>query len=290
MTRLAKNVHALRAEQDAPTYNGSGASAEPYIWGITGAVGGVGVTNLCTQFAYWLSKSNKTADLDRPKICLLELDFENGSLSHYLDSAPKIRFESFCEPADRLDQDLIKSWLTDTAYGFSFLSLPNVIDGNRLVNADTILACLDHICELFDYIVLDIPQLWSPWTHAALGASDQVAIMTELNIPALHLARSRSSALIDAVETLNKTDFIVNKFERRSFRGSLKLGDAERALEIPIVKTIAMNHEPVREAMNRGEPVGVTYSESRFVRDSNEIFENWLKQAMVRNQALKAAY
>jgi pilus assembly protein CpaE len=138
------------------------------------------------------------------------------------------------------------------------------------------------MCTLFDYIVLDIPQLWAPWTQAALGTADRVALVTQLNVPALHLARRRSEGLIGAVEELNKTDFIVNKFERRSFRTNLKLGDAERALDVPYVDPIGLCHDQVRDSLNRGEPVGVSCPESRFVRDSNEIFEEWYKQSQLR--------
>ncbi len=288
MNQFAENIHPIHDNLAMPKYLEDQPTSEPYIWGITGGSGGVGVTTICTQLAYWLAKPKKRRPLQSSKTCLVELDFENGSLSQYLDSPAKVEFDVFCQPPDRLDQDLVKSWLTRTAFGFSLFSIPTAINGNHLVNSDTVLKCLDHICTLFDYIVIDIPQLWAPWTQAALATADRIAVVTQLNVPALHLARRRSEGLINAVDELNKTDFILNKVERRSFRSNLKVADAERAFDVPYVNPLALCNDQVREALNRGEPVGATYPESRFVRDTNDVFETWFKQSQSRADDRKA--
>ncbi len=286
MIKKSNKMRLVKPESDVPSYVQQSTRPDPVIWGITNACGGAGATSLAVQMAFRLATQKHKTLPFTPRIALLELDFENSVLQQYLDVIPRVRVDYFADDPSRVDADLTEAWMIPTPFGFSVFSAPAVLDGNNLVNPQTVLAFLDNVSGLYDYIIIDVPRIWMPWTHAALGAADKLAVVTELSVPSLHQAYARAAALMEAIEPLDKIDFIVNKYERRSFRSSLKIKDAEKALGP--VETVTLCAEHVREAMNRGEPVGATHPESRFTKDVNGIVGDWLKETQAQQLALKA--
>ncbi|NNE59159.1 MAG: hypothetical protein HKN36_13720 [Hellea sp.] len=283
MDQSAKNIHTLHEGIAIPSHDDTGRSKNPLIFGFTGASGGVGVTVSSIQAAYHLSR--QTNLLGQPlKTCLLSLDFENSALSQYLDLEPSVSIAEFQIDPAKVDASLCQNWMIKTAAGFDVLILPGTVNGNALVNPNTVLAFLDQMCELYDAIVLDIPRLWSRWTHAALGAADRVGMLAELNVPSLHFARTRSAEILKTVNELSKFEFIINKFERRSFRNSVKLSDAESALREAFLHTISVSQDKLRDALNRGEPLGVSHGEARVTRDINVILDDWTKTELARRE------
>ena len=258
---------------------------EAVVWGFMGGNGGAGVTTLCVQLAYELSQGSGQAAkkkdvVKRPRVCLFDLDFENGACASYLDTTPKAHIEDLLPEASFIDRDLTQSLIANYSSHLDLLAVPNSLNGNDRVDPDKVLALLDNVCQLYEYVILDIPRLWRPWTHAAIGGSDQFYFVSELTVPSLQLMRQRLSeiASIDGLEDVN-IEVIINNHERRSFRNSLKLTDAEKATDRKVFFAVTTNVDATREAINRGEPVGVTQSESRYAKDSRELLNLLLKEA-----------
>jgi len=249
---------------------------DPIILGLTSACGGVGVTSISTQMAYFLVGSDKKEPGKR-RVALLSLDFENSALAHYLATPPKITAELFCQNPQNLDVAKCQSWMRNTAFGFDVLSLPTSTDGNSKVNPATVLKFLDNIAEAYDALVLDIPRLWMPWTHAALGAADKLAMVTELTVPALHLTREKCEMLRNCVDMQGDFDVLVNKFEKRSVRNSLRLSDAERAFSGKVIQTVPYNADKLRDSINRGEPMGASH-DSKSAKDINKFTARWMSE------------
>lgn len=285
--QLNENIHVLHEDVEFPDIAGVDDDIEASIIGITGAMGGVGVTTLAIQLAYYLAQMKSSR---QPKIALISLDFENSAISQYLDVEPKVTLEDFKQEPSIIDEPFVERAMRQTPFGFHALSLPNILGGNDNVNPDTVLSFLDITSRQFDYIILDIPRLWAPWTHAALGTADKVVMVSELSVPGLRIASQRREALLQMVEELCDIDFILNKVERRSFRNSLKLSDAERAFGTSYVPSLPMNSDKIREAINRGEPIGAATKECRFVREANELFSEWVTTMTARRERESTAF
>ncbi len=250
---------------------------EPVIFGLTSATGGAGVTTLALQMAYHAAGSvGKANEMPTRRVALLSLDFENSALAYYLDVAPKVSAEHFCQTPEVMDKQHCLGWMSDTGKGFDILALPASVDGNAKVNPNSVLHFLDLVAQNYDVIILDIPQIWMRWTHAALGAADKVAFVTELNIPALHLTRERYAALVKLIPSLEKSDVVLNKYEKRSLRNSLSLNDAHNSFRNIDVHTVPSDPVRIREAINRGEPIGFGSKNLKSVGEINAIFDKWM--------------
>lgn len=238
------------------------------IWGLTSASGGAGVTTLCVQLAYALSTRPEVDN----RVCLVDLDFEGGLVANYMDKIPNASLDDLSEQNSQIDESYTASLLTPYTPTLDLMVFTPELNGNAKVDPDKVLAILDNIAGMYDYVILDIPRLWAPWTHAALGASDRLFMLSELSVPNLVATRVRLDGL-KSVHGLEHVipNIIINKHERRSFRNSLKLGDAEKALENQVFGSICLQADVLREAMNRGEPVGLKHADSRYVKDVSEL-------------------
>ena len=54
------------------------------LFAFSGVSGGSGVTTLCIQTAYYLKQTKNDS------VCLIDLDFENGMVTSYMDTTPKL--------------------------------------------------------------------------------------------------------------------------------------------------------------------------------------------------------
>ena len=257
-------------------------------WAFMGAVGGVGTTTLAVQMAHELAKLHKDTfkryRRAEPQICLIDLDFESGSCKHHLDVEPSLSIDDLTSDAIRIDTTLAQALFSTHSSGISVLAAPNLIGANARVKPETVLALLDAACEMFPYVILDLPRNWQSWSHAALAGSDFVGLLSDLTIPSLHMARTKRNQLAKMFEGEVSCQIILNKYERRFFNNALKLSDAQLALQRDIFGTICVDRDVTREALNCGEPVGAIRSDSRYVKDSRRLLHKIIEMSKLNIQ------
>lgn len=261
----------------APTFGPADSNASR-IFALVGATGGVGTTSLATQlaheFAQQLAMSSKQVTHRRPsdpKVCLIDLDFESGSCAHHLDLLPSLSLEDLCGPADHIDTAFTQALVSTHECGVSLLAAPNTIGANARINPHNVMAMLDAAAELYDTVIIDMPRYRQPWTLSVMRAVDVLGITCELTIPSLHATRERLARLAHDANGGVNAEIILSKFERRSFKNTLRLSDAETALGRSVMSTLSLDPDTTREALNCGEPAGAIRPDSRFVKDVRKL-------------------
>lgn len=281
-----ENIYPIHDDIEIPAIidepqSASSSSDTSVIFGLVSACGGSGVTSVAIQMAY------HAAQTQAKKVALLSLDFENSSLSHYLDLPPKVTTEHFSQSSDVMDQQNCVSWMSPSQYGFDALILPGSIDGNSRVNHNSVVHFLDLVATTYDIIILDIPKIWVPWTHAALGAANKTAFVTELNVPALRMTRERYSAFIKMITELSKPEIILNKYEKKTFNEGLSYADAQKIFPNIQMHTLSDNSRKIKDAANRGDPMGVTHKKLKTALQINSVFDMWLSSYQLDNESLR---
>lgn len=255
----------------APTNKG-----HPQVFALVGATGGVGTTSIATQLAHEFAVSAASAQRSKrsptdPTVCLIDLDFESGACAHHLDILPSLTLEDLCGSPDQIDRAFTQALVSTHECGVSLLAAPNTIGANACVNPQTVMAMLDAAAELYDKVIIDLPRYYQPWTMSVMRAVDVLGICCELTIPSLHAAQERLARLAALPNNSVNSQVILSKYERRSFKNTLRLSDAETALEQSIFSTLCLDPDTTREALNCGEPAGVIRPESRFVKDVRKL-------------------
>lgn len=252
------------------------------VWAFTGSSGGVGVTSLCIQTALQLYEFGKDESV---KVCLIDLDFEQGACAQYLDMEPILTTDDLSRDARSIDKNLVNSFLQRFEQSFDIFVAQNVLNGNALVNPETVITVLDILSQTYDYVILDMPRLWTPWTHAAFGAADKVNFVAELSVPSLKTSKRLMDSVAKKLGLSTEFDLIINKHERRAFRNALTLKDAENVIGKPIAGTVPLQFEIVRKAINKGLPVGLDASDSRYVKDIKAMILEWQDELKPQLQA-----
>jgi pilus assembly protein CpaE len=249
-------------------------------YALMGTSGGTGVTSICIQLAHDIAKrTQKKVSLSTqadPKVCLIDLDFETGSCAAYLDVPPSLEISDICGPANRIDTSIVQALMSHHESGIAVLATPNALGANSLANPETVLALLDAASKIYDHIILDLPRVWQSWVGAAVAGADHFAMVGELTIPSLHTTRARIANIETVLNQDLHCEVVLNKVERRSFRNSIRLADAEKALQRSVSATICVDYDTTREAINCGEAVEVIRPEARFVKDVHELSLKWL--------------
>jgi len=264
----------------------------PQVFTFMGATGGVGTTNLAVQVAYELAMmcKNKKTNLRRPKdpqVCLIDLDFEGGTCAYHLDLLPSLSVEDLLGHAERIDTTFTSALVSTHACGVSLLAVPNTPKANQKVNPHAVMAMLDAASQLYQYVIIDMPRYMHSWTPAVIGGSDFVGVVSELTISSLHMARdtlnnSRTALENNALGNKPNCHPILGKYERRSFKNTLRLNDAETVLGREVISTLCIDTDTCREAINCGEPVGAIRPDSRYVKDTRYLIKKIFKSCESR--------
>jgi len=251
-------IHAARA-----TSLSQGAKCYAFI----GAAGGVGTTILAVESAFLLARRAKQFE----RTCLIDLDFQSGMIAHYLNVAPNLHIEEIASSPDRLDRQLLDVMLSRHESGLAVLAAPNSLTAFGSTNPVAVTRLLDLASANFDFVVIDLPRSWQPWSRDILSGANKIFIITELTVPGLHHARTLSEVFDESLSAGSEIGFIINKRRKRIFGQYLTSGDASRVLGSKFAGFVAAKDDLVREAIDRGVPLYDLSKSNRIDEDLSRI-------------------
>jgi len=217
------------------------------------AVGGAGVTTLAIQTAMLMLNSG--GPRAKPSTCLVDLNFQHGTVADYLDLEPRLNLAEIEPRPDRLDRQLLEVMLSYHASGLAVVAAPNQPAEMRSFDPDVVTRLLDLVSTNFDYVVFDMPRTWFSWTDSVLLGSNKLYIVSETTVPALRHAKKLVSAIKERLGEGPHPQVIVNRFEQRMFSSGLRLNDLKQTLGDALAGAIPNDYALVREAIDRGVPL-----------------------------------
>jgi pilus assembly protein CpaE len=194
---------------------------------VIGSCGGVGASSLAVQTACALARRT-----NGPSTCLLDLDLQFGATALLLDVEPRGSVIDLIQQAERLDGVMLRAAMAQSARGkFDLLAAPMTVEPLDDIEPERIAAVVDTAAEEYELVVVDLPLLWSHWTHTALRSSHLIVLVAQPTVPALRLCRRQLDTLhkeelddIPLKVVLNRTESSVRG------RSSVTLKDAATAL------------------------------------------------------------
>jgi pilus assembly protein CpaE len=216
------------------------------------AAGGAGNTTLAIQAAFnFLAEKRQPA----PSVCLVDLNFQDGAVADYLDLAPSFKLEELATAPGRLDAQLLDVMLTRHASGLSVLAAPRLPAKYLEISEGLIGTVLGLLSQSFDYLVVDLPKNWYPWTDNVIRGSNHVYVVTNFTVPALKHARYVVDAINDKAGGTAGISVIVNKHRQKMFGSGLMKKDAEAVLRDWLGGFVPDVPDLVQDAINRGLPM-----------------------------------
>jgi pilus assembly protein CpaE len=238
-------------------------------WSILSAVGGAGGTTLSIELATTLA-ARTLGD----RVALVDLNLADGATSAYLGSAANMHLADASAAPERIDAALLDAFSVRVGGGFDLFACPRDPLAFSKVTPAAVLRLLEAACQVYDWLLLDLPRGRQPWTADVLAGSDQILVVSELTVPALLAARALSHEIEAELPDRAHPRIILNRMAGRMFGPAPSRGEAEKALGRKVDGVITSDWEAASCSANLGGPISQHRPRSKIVRDVAAIAED----------------
>jgi pilus assembly protein CpaE len=212
---------------------------------VFSAKGGCGKTTLSTNLAAAL------ADRGRRNVVLVDLDLAFGDCAIALQLFPAHTIADAVSLEDALDEAALQALLTPHSPGLTTLVAPVEPGAADTISASLVAQILDMLKDMFDYVVVDTPPAFDDQVLAAFDASDAIALIATLDIPAL----KNLKLTLETLELLNypreRWHVVLNRADSKV---GLSINEVEKTLGTAISAQIPSSRD-VPATINRGVPI-----------------------------------
>ncbi len=242
----------VRACNNAMKLPGEDHQVEPQFLSFMPASGGVGSTVITLETAHILNRYGKRFGRTT---CVVDLNFQHGSCAEYLDIEPRFDITEIENSPERLDRQLLDVMLSRHSSGLSVIAAPNQPSEMRTFKAALVVRLLDLVSAYFDYVVIDLPRIWFPWTDTVIMGSNRLFIVADMTVPSIRHSRRLIEAVQQKTGSQIETKVLVNRMDWRANAAGLNARDVEEALGASFAGGIPNNYRLVRDAVDRGVPL-----------------------------------
>lgn len=218
-----------------------------------GLAGGTGATTMAVNLAWELANVSKT---DAPKVCLLDLDLQFGSVSTFLDLPRREAVFEMLQDTESMDFDVFKQALVGFEDKLSVLTAPSEMLPLDIITADDVTRVLEMAQAHFDYVVVDMPSTLVQWSEVVLNHAHVYFALLELDMRSAQNAVRMKRALQAEELPFEKMRYVLNRAPKSmdiSGKGRVKrLADS---LDISIDVQLPDGGKPATQAADHGLPL-----------------------------------
>ena len=216
------------------------------IVAFLGAKGGVGVTMMATHLGAILAKSHSRRTL------LIDLHPAFGDAELYLGLLKyQYSFRDLAENFERLDSDLLQSFVLHHRSGLDLLPAPGAPQTGRRTGPAAIGATLDFLRYRYDILLIDCPPGLSEDTLEAIQRADQLCVVAVPEIAALRNAARCLDSLGRIQYPREKIGVVINRWMKRSTISDEQIEDA---IHTQIFWKLPNQYYEVIRIINDGDP------------------------------------
>jgi len=255
-----------------------------HCWTVIGSVGGCGATTIAVELATTLANRSQG---DR-RVALVDLNLADGAAAAYLGATPNMLLAEASATPERIDAAILAAFSMRVGGGLDLLAAPRDPLAFAKVGQPTVCRLLEVACQVYDWIVIDMPRHHQPWTLDVLSGSDEVLVVSELTVPALLSARSLASEIEAEIPGGPAPRIILNRLASRVFGPAPSLTEAEKALGRKAEGGITSDWEAAAASVNLGGAISHHRPRSKIVRDIGVLVDR-LTQPAAESPRLRRA-
>lgn len=223
---------------------------------------GVGKTTLAANLAIALKQ------LSGDQVVLVDLNLQFGDLDLVLNLAPERTLADLAPHFQQMDAQMLDSFLSTHESGVRMLAAPP-----RPQYAETVTVyCVQHVLRLlkqsYQYIIVDAASAMNDTTLAALDVSDEIVLITNLDVPSLRNAKICLETMHELHYETEKVRVVIN---RATGEMGIKADEAENYLDHPVAVRVPSDGRVVVDAVNRGIPFVVSYPDAKVSTAINQL-------------------
>ena len=169
------------------------------------AKGGGGSSTIAMNVAYSLATKYKA------KTLLIDFDIQFGTAALSLDINPRSTIMDALVDVDRIDPVFLKALVTEHKSGLFVLPSPGDIEPMDSVNVEGVRRLLDTAAESYEFVILDVPRVFTDWIIAVLAHADPVMLVVHHDLDSVRDAKIILDALPSMGVSVDKVEVINNR-------------------------------------------------------------------------------
>lgn len=235
----------------APGIKGKG-DKNGVILPVHGLAGGVGASTFAVNLAWELA----TVDRNAPKVCLIDLDFQYGAISTYLDLTRKEAVYELLTDLGRADSDTFMLALQAHGDKLQVMTSPADMLPLDIVTGEDIGKLLDMATANFDFVVIDMPSTVVSWTETVLTRAHVYFALMELDLRSAQNILRLVRALKSEGLPHEKLRYILNRAPKfTDLTGKSRVKRMAESLDIDLEVQLPDGTALVTQANDHGQPL-----------------------------------
>jgi pilus assembly protein CpaE len=231
---------------------------------VCSSKGGVGKTVITVNLATALAKKNR-------KVAVVDLDLEFGDVAIMLDEKPKRTIYDWIKEEYDYTSGGLERYMVHHSSGVDFLSSPARPEFAEVVGEVHITELLSQLKKTYDFIIIDTPPALPATVIAALEQSDEILLVTSMDLPTIKNCR----LYIETLESLSLKDRLKVILNREAKVKGLDHQLVANMLGVDLFSRIPNQEKIVAPAVNCGIPFVISNVNSaaskRFVDLANSL-------------------
>ena len=257
--RLEDFLAALdRIQQTTHSRTDEGRVKSAQVVTIAGVCGGVGCTAIAVNLACMLAQN------PRNNVAIIDLDLALGDADVWLDVIPDYTIQDVADNISRLDYALLKRSLTKHASGAYLLPRPVQMDDRPAISPDELRRVISLLKATFTHLILDISKSFSALDIAAMECSDNVLLITQLDLPCLRNVVRLMQFFDQRPSLTQKIKIVVNRMGLQD--ANISLNKALETIGREIFFQLPNDYVSMVESRNNGVPLLTHAPKSRITK------------------------
>lgn len=231
----------------------AGSPKEGALLVVQGLAGGVGATTMAVNLAWELAT---VSGKDAPRVCLIDLDLQYGTVSTYLDLPRREAVFEMLSDTAAMDDDVFAQALQKFDDKLDVLTAPSDMVPLDLLTPEDIQRVIDMARKHYDYVLIDMPKTLVHWSETVLQAAHVYFALIELDMRSAQNALRLKRALQAEELPFNKLRFALNRAPKfTDLNGKSRVKRMGESLGISIDLQLPDGGKPVLQAGDHGLPL-----------------------------------
>ncbi|AML50291.1 AAA family ATPase [Falsihalocynthiibacter arcticus] len=236
---------------------------------VHGLAGGTGATTFAVNLAWELATIDKK---NPPRVCLLDLDFQFGSASTFLDLPRRDLVYEMLTDTDTMDSESFMHTLLSYNEKLHVLTAPAEILPLDIIGPEEILKIVETARINFDYVVIDMPSTLVAWTEAVLQQAHIYFAMVELDMRSAQNALRMIRALKAEQLPYEKMRFVLNRGPKfTDIAGKTRVKRMAESLDIHIEVQLPDGGKQIVQANDHGQPLAESAPKSPLRKEIHKL-------------------
>ena len=219
--------------------------------------GGTGATTLAVNLA-WELASIETKDSPAPRVCLLDLDLQYGSVATYLDLPRREAVFALLSDTEAMDDESFSQALITFEDKLQVLTAPSDLLPLDFVAPEDVGRIIEVARRNYDYVIVDMPSTVVQWTETVLQEAQLYFTTLELDMRSAQNTLRLKRALKSEDLPFEKLRFVLNRAPKfTDITGKSRVKRLADSLEISVEILLPDGGKQVTQCGDHGRPLAL---------------------------------